>query len=327
MSHDGGQLKLVIGRVGRTIGFLAALATIVSLFLYVWMPETKNSVQSAWGAIDAIDQYEPDFKKAMAAAKEAAHKRPNNGVILLAQAVIAWRMEPLDADGSAARLLTRAERRLRRSSRPSYYLGVISAYNGEYCKAIKHFLRAIGRDPGDPDPVSGLGSAISVAVYKRLSCTGGGLEFALRCLSRATELAAIKDPMLHYRHADALLLHGHVDDAIIEFWKGFYADHESERAGRYEARLYAAAPDDNTALRILDDLASAPKATVWVSYDRAVLRWCSSRDLYGARKLVRGVQSEISQIKRLKAALYGGASREGTCEEIQRESPLLWRDL
>ena len=319
-------LRRTIIFLGKLLASVAALVAVITFTPHA-VTVTRQSEELAWDAIDAIDQYIPDYERAKSLIQKASRRRETNGVVLLARAVLDLDIEPLDTNHSAQRLLTQASRKLRGSSLPQYYLGRIYAHKGDYCKAIEHFENAVRRNSEDPESISWLGRAISITIHDRTRCSIHTLDYGLRCLSEAARWPGYRDPMLYYRLADALLLHKkEIDDAMTAFWEGFHIDDNVERAMRYKARFWGfQLRDRDEARRILMSVGTSKSG--WISYELAVLNWCLFDDVSAASDL-RGVAqgtSSSSHIKHLVGAIEANA-QDDFCIGIRRRSPLLWRD-
>ena len=290
--------RIILGFIVKLLSVIAALVTVLA-FTPRAVDVTRESTELAWDAIDVIEQYDPDYQRGRVLIEKASRRRSHNAIVRLSEAVMDMSIELSDKDGSAREALRAIARRRPRLPFPDYYLGRIGVYNGNYCVAIEHFENAVRKEPDEPEYISWLGSAISMAHFYKdgESCSEHGIDYALRCLSKAARLGGAEDAVYYYRYAEALLLHEMLDEASEVFWNGFHADHIPERATRYMARYLYRRKDGVGASRVLSGFEDGYSA--WVVYDRAALEWCWKEDPYAAKELLRerrGI-SALSQIR------------------------------
>ena len=312
------------------VAILSGAGALVSVIAFTprVITVTRESEEFAWDAIDAIEQYQPDYHRAVLLVEKAARRRGNNAVVLVSEGVLDMSIEMLDIDGSAQKVLQRASRRRPRFAVPDFYLGRIDVYRGEYCSAIGHFENAMRKDPTDPEYVSWLGTAISLSHYYASvgSCPLADLEFAFSCLSKAANWPGRMEAMNLYRYADALLLAERSTEAHDVFWRGFHVDYISERAERYRARFLAHNNEEEESKGVLSGFTNEHSG--WTAYDRAVLELCFLNgledDALGFLSRTED-SSALSQIRRLSSSLDVSRDPEDVCQEI-RIRPLLWQD-
>ena len=302
--QERGSERRVLGFIGKSVSAIAALVTVLA-FTPRAVEVTREATELAWEAIDVIEQYNPDYQRGRGLIARAARRRSNNAIVRLSEAVMDLSVELSDKDESAQEVLRAISRRRPRLPFTDYYLGKISVYNDNYCAAIEHFEGAVRKDPDEPEYISWLGTAISMAHFYRNgeTCSEYGLDYALRCLSKAARLGGAEEAVYFYRYAEALFLHGMPDEASEAFWNGFYVDHIPERATRYKARHLYRKQDPKGAWELLTGFEDGYSA--WVVYDRAVLEWCWKEDPYAAKERLRESRgiSALSQIRRLRSYL------------------------